>query len=222
MLQCESGLSSCLWLDNSSLCRYADFVYPFIRRWASGPCTGFFCCEERCTFSALTGTSRQDCDSGVTPVGLLVRACLVFEVGLGISSLASTCSHMDFTCSHMDCTCSYMDHTCSHIDFTCSHMDSTCSHMDFTCYHMDCTCSHMDCIPTATCLTFIFINLFLLSSYVHGCFAHVCNTGMPCAFGGQERALEPLELGLQMALSHQVGADNGAQVSGRADSALEC
>lgn len=44
MLEHESGLYPCSWLDNSPLCRYADFAYLFFW-WVPGPPTLSDYCE---------------------------------------------------------------------------------------------------------------------------------------------------------------------------------
>lgn len=58
--------------------------------------------------------------------------------------------------------------------------------------------------------------------YVHDVFLHVypCITCTPVACMAQKVALDPLELELQMAMSHYVGAENKSGISGRVAGAV--
>lgn len=68
---------------------------------------------------------------------------------------------------------------------------------------------------------FLKFNLFLL--YVYWCFAcwYVC---VPCtcgARGGQKGAWDPMELKLEVGMSHHMGVGNQTWVSARAANVLE-
>lgn len=48
----------------------------------------------------------------------------------------------------------------------------------------------------------------------------LCIMCMPVAFGVEKRASDPLELALQMVVSHRMGTGNGTRASERAASAF--
>ena len=84
--------------------------------------------------------------------------------------------------------------------------------------------------PTSSCNFFIVKTVFLYLTHEHYfililrvCVFCLRCVSVPCAcsaHGGQKKLLVPLELELQMVVSHYVGAGNGTHVSGRASSAL--
>lgn len=83
MLEHESGLYLHSWLDNSPLCRYADFAYPFIFGGCLGP-PHFLATVNNGTVHCCGEFTREDClDMGLSQHSIFIgqpETALIFGI----------------------------------------------------------------------------------------------------------------------------------------------